>query len=77
MVTFAYYTGWRKQEILRLTWAQVDLAGRTVRLNAGTTKSGAGRVIVLDGELLDVIETQWERRKVVTIPGQSPTLLCP
>jgi integrase len=34
-------------------------------------------MVILDGELLDVIRAQWEKRKVVTIPGQSPTLLCP
>jgi integrase len=34
-------------------------------------------MVILDGELLKTIQKQWERRKVVTIPGQSPTLLCP
>jgi integrase len=77
VVTFAYYTGWRRQEILKLTWAQVDLAGQTVRLNAGTTKSGEGRVIALEDELLETIQAQWAKRKVVTIPGHSPSLLCP
>lgn len=77
VVTFAYYTGWRKQEILSLRWNQVDLTARTIRLDPGTTKSGEGRNIALDGELLEVIEGQWERRKVAEIPGQSPTLLCP
>jgi integrase len=77
IVTFAYYTGWRKQEILSLKWNQVDLAGRTVRLEVGTTKNDKGRLIVLDGELLETIQGQSERRKVAEIPGQSPTLLCP
>jgi integrase len=77
VVTFAYYTGWRKQEILSLKWNQVDLSMRTVRLNPGSTKNGAGRLVVLDGELLETIQAQWERRKVAEIPGQSPTLLCP
>jgi integrase len=76
-LTFAYYTGWRKQEILSLKWNQVDLNARTVRLEVGTTKNRAGRLVILDGELLETIQGQWERRKVVTIPGQSPTLLCP
>jgi integrase len=77
VVTFAYYTGWRRGEILKLTWAQVDLAEGTVRLNPGTTKNDGGRVIVLEGELLETIKAQWEKRKIVTLPGQSPTLLCP
>ena len=77
LVTFAYYTGWRKQEILSLKWNQVDLNARTVRLDVGTTKNDKGRLIVLDGELLETMQGQWERRKVAEIPGQSPTLLCP
>jgi integrase len=77
VVTFAYYTGCRKQEILSLRWNHVDLEARTIRLDPGTTKTGEGRVIGLDGELLEVLRTQWERRKVVEITGRSPTLLCP
>jgi integrase len=77
VVTFAYYTGWRKQEILSLRWNQVDLNARTVRLDVGTTKNDKGRLVILDGELLEAIQGQWERRKVAEIPGQSPTLLCP
>jgi integrase len=51
VVTFAYYTGWRKQEILSLKWNQVDLNARTVRLHVGTTKNDKGRLVILDGEL--------------------------
>ena len=50
---------------------------RTVRLDVGTTKNDKGRLIVLDGELLETMQGQWERRKVAEIPGQSLTLLCP
>lgn len=77
VATFAYYTGWRKQEILTLRWNQVDLNARTVRLKPGTTKNDKGRLMILDGELLETVKAQWERRKVAEIPGQSPTLLCP
>jgi integrase len=77
VATFAYYTGWRKQNILDLRWNQVDLNARTVRLNPGTTKNDAGQMVILDGELLETMQQQWERRKVTEIPGQSPTLLCP
>jgi integrase len=40
------------------------------------TKNKEGRVIVLDGELLQVIEAQWEKRKVVEIAGQGTALIC-
>jgi integrase len=51
VVTFAYYTGWRKREVLGMTWDRVDLQARTARLNPGTTKNDDGRIIYLDGEL--------------------------
>lgn len=77
VVTFAYYTGWRSAEIRSLRWNQVDLQNRTIRLDPGATKNKKGRTVFLDGELLETIQTQWERRKVAEIPGHSPTLLCP
>jgi integrase len=77
VVTFAYYTAWRRGNIFDLRWNQVDLNARTVRLNPGTTKNDAGQFVILEGELLETMLQQWERRKVAEIPGQSPTLLCP
>lgn len=74
VVTFAYYTGWRKQEILKLRWNQVDLNARTVRLEAGTTKNGKGRLVKLDGELLETIEAQWERPRSQKLPAPYPDL---
>lgn len=60
-ITFAYQTGWRlMSEILPLTWRQVDLEAGTVRLEVGSTKSGAGRVIYLSAFLRDVLEMQWQ-----------------
>jgi integrase len=76
VLTFAYYTGWRKSEILRLQWKQVDLDNRIIKLDPGTTKSGEGRTLVLEGELLELIEQQWQRRAVAEIPNQSPALIC-
>ena len=32
---------------------------------------------MIEGELLEAVKAQWEKRKVVSLPGQSPTLLCP
>ena len=67
-----YYTGWRKSEILSLQWKQVDLDNRIVKLDPGTTKSGEGRTVVLEGELLELIQQQRQRRAVAEIPSQSP-----
>lgn len=58
VVTFGYYTGWRVTEVLTLQWRQVDLNAAEVRLDPGTTKNGKGRVIYLDGELLDIMKEQ-------------------
>jgi integrase len=58
VVTFAYYTDWRKEEVLSLRWNQVDLQAEEIRLNAGTTKNDEGRVIFLDGELLETLKAQ-------------------
>lgn len=62
-VTFAYKTGWRKQEIINLTWAQVDLQQGIVRLEPGTTKNDDGRTVYLDDELHEIFTRQWENRK--------------
>jgi integrase len=76
VVTFAYSTGWRRQEILSLKWNQVDLASKSVRIEGESTKNKKARTIALDGELLEAIQGQWEKRVVAAIPGESPTLLC-
>jgi integrase len=60
VVTFGYYTAWRVTEVLGLQWRQVNLETAEVRLDPGTTKSGEGRVIYLDGELLEVMKEQRE-----------------
>ena len=39
----AYYMGWRKNEILGLTWARVDFQHGVMRLEPNTTKSDKGR----------------------------------
>lgn len=44
-VVFAFVLGWRKGEVLGLTWDRVDLVEGTVRLDTGMTKSGRGREV--------------------------------
>ena len=40
---FAYFTGWRRGEILALEWRHVDFNAGTVRLDPGFTKNDEGR----------------------------------
>lgn len=59
IVEFAHITGWRTpSEILPLEWRQVDLKAGEVRLDAGTTKNGDGRVFPFTSELRRVFEDQ-------------------
>lgn len=76
LVTFLYYTGCRSSEAKSLEWRHVDFQVRMIRLDPGTTKNKDGRVIALEGELDEVIQEQWEKRKVAEVPGHSPALLC-
>ncbi|MCX6901885.1 MAG: site-specific integrase, partial [Verrucomicrobia bacterium] len=62
VLTFAYYTGCRKGEILALHWDQVDLDQRAIRLEPGTTKNDEPRVIPLTTDLLAVLRKQQKLR---------------
>ena len=76
VVTFAYLTGWRvPSEVLPMTWAQVDRAGKTIRLDPGTTKNSEGRVLPYEllAELEAVMEGAWAERKRLAAAG----VLCP
>jgi integrase len=44
LVQFLALTGWRVSEAKSLRWSQVDHAGGVIRLEVGTTKTGAGRI---------------------------------
>ena len=55
ILTFAYYTGCRRGEIMTLTWSQVDLAERLVRLDPGTTKNDEARMIPLAADLCEML----------------------
>jgi integrase len=61
ILTFAYYTGCRRGEILKLRWSQVDLKTGVVRLPGSITKTGAGRIIPLTPEVVASLEMQKTR----------------
>jgi integrase len=59
IIEFAHITGWRvASEVLPLEWRRVDFAAGEVRLDAGTTKNGDGRVFPMTAELRRVLEAQ-------------------
>ena len=62
VLTFGYYTGCRKGEILALEWVQVDLLERVVRLEPGTTKNDEGRLLPLAPQLYESLKLQREIR---------------
>src|SRR5712692_8270252 len=59
IAAFACITGWRTpSEILPLEWRHVDMQAGEVRLDAGTTKNGEGRVFPLTRDLRRVLDDQ-------------------
>ncbi len=65
VLAFAYVYGWRKSEILALTWDRVDLTAGTVRLDPDTTKNDEGRLVVLTGELRALFGRLWTETKAL------------
>ena len=59
IVRFAAITGWRiASEVLPLEWRHVDFEAGDVRLDAGTTKNGEGRVFAMTRRVRRLLEAQ-------------------
>ncbi len=56
LLATAYTFGFRKGELLNLRVGQVDLMNRTIRLNAGETKSGDGRLIKMTQDVAVLLQ---------------------
>lgn len=63
VLDFAYYSGWRKREILELRWDEVDLEGEVIRLAPARSKTGLGRVLPLSRPLAAVLKRRQTRRR--------------
>ncbi len=64
ILTLAYQSGWRKGEILGLTWDRVDLKRRIVRLDPGETKNEEGRTLSMSEELLKEMKALHSKRRL-------------
>jgi len=64
VVTFAYHTGWRKGEILGLTWDKVDMKQRTIRLEPGETKNEEARNVYMNDELFKEMQGVFSQRRL-------------
>jgi integrase len=63
VLDFAYYSGWRRNEILGLTWDEVDLAGGVIRLTPRRSKTKTGRVLPISAPLQHVLKRRQRRRR--------------
>ncbi|MBN1103698.1 MAG: site-specific integrase, partial [Deltaproteobacteria bacterium] len=62
VLTFAFQTGWRKEEILGLEWAHVDMKERQINLPGRKTKSGYSRPIYADDVVYSVLKDQQRKQ---------------
>ena len=66
---FAYQSGWRKGEIRRLSWSDVDRTTGRIVLRREHSKNGEPRVLPLLGDLAALIERRWTAREYQTPAG--------
>ena len=64
ILTFAYFSGWRKSEILNLKWNQVNLRDGIVRLETGETKNNEGRTLYMEPDLWDMLKHLHKNRRM-------------
>ena len=58
----AYYSGWRKHEILFLTWEEIDEAGGVIRLSPARSKTRVGRILPISPPIAEALARRRARR---------------
>ena len=62
ILDLAYYSGWRKNEILGLTWDEIDEAGGVIRLSPARSKTLVGRILPISQPIADALARRRARR---------------
>ena len=62
ILDLAYYSGWRKNEILGLTWEEIDMAGGVIRLLPGRSKTLVGRILPISPPIANALNRRRARR---------------
>jgi integrase len=71
--TFAYLTGWRRAEVLGLTWLEIDRAHGLITRSTAQSKNGDPRELPLSPALSALIEKRWQAR---VVGGRSGPRVC-
>ena len=74
ILDLAYYSGWRKQEILGLTWEEIDMAGGVIRLSPARSKTLVGRILPISQPIAEARRCCTNRHRPARYPptGSSP-----
>ena len=62
ILDLAYYSGWRKHEILGLTWDEIDEAGGVIRLSPARSKTLVGRILPIPHPIAEALARRRARR---------------
>ena len=62
ILDLAYYSGWRKQEILGLSWDEIDRAGGVIRLSPARSKTLVGRILPISPPIAAALNRRRARR---------------
>ena len=62
ILNLAYYSGWRKNEILGLTWDEIDEAGGVIRLSPGRSKTLVRRILPISQPIAEALARRRARR---------------
>jgi integrase len=64
ILDFAYYSGWRRGEVIGLSWREIDMAGSVIRLDPERSKTRTGRLLPMSQPLKEVLQRRVAARRL-------------